>query len=130
MRIDINDPKCSQLIEKQILKYGYIDNRNFNNIPYPFLEGLHEIITSYYNSHNDDFIILQDYKYRAYGMVSVDSILEISYKTLKDDMCEIIFYLSGNIIRYVLSFKDIAHVKNLDKVLEKFGKYEILLQIL
>ena len=130
MRIDIDDPKRSQLIEKQILKYGYIDNRNFNNITYPFLENLHDVITSYYDSHGDDLILLQDYRYRAYGMISIDSILDISYKTLIDGVCEMIFYISDKSIRYVLPFKDIILVKNLDRVLEKFGKYEILLQIL
>jgi hypothetical protein len=130
MRIDIDDPKCSQLIEKQISKYGYIDNRNFNNITYPFLDNLHDVITSYYDSHEDNLILLQDYRYRAYGMISIDSVLEISYKTLIDGVCEMIFYLSDRSIRYVLPFKDIILVKNLDRVLEKFGKYEILLQIL
>jgi hypothetical protein len=130
MRIDIDDPKCLQLIEKQISKYGYIDNRNFNNITYPFLDNLHDVITSYYDSHEDNLILLQDYRYRAYGMISIDSVLEISYKTLIDGVCEMIFYLSDRSIRYVLPFKDIILVKNLDRVLEKFGKYEILLQIL
>jgi hypothetical protein len=130
MRIDVDDPMCPQLIEKQISKYGYIDNRNFINVTYPFLEKLHDVIMSYYNSHEDNLILLQDYMYRAYGMVSIDSILEVSYKTLIDGICEIIFYLSGNSIRLVLPFKDIIFVKNLDRVLEKFGKYEILLQIL
>ena len=130
MRINIDSPNCEQLIEKQISKYGYIDNRNFTNIPYPFLNNLHDIIISYYNSHDDDLILLQDYRYRAYGMISINSILDISYKTLDDGVCEIIFYLNYTTIRYGLSFEDIALVKNLDRVLEKFGKYEILLQIL
>ena len=130
MRINIDSPNCLQLIEKQISEHGHIDNRNFVNVPYPFLENLHDILISYYNSHDDDLILLRGHKHRVYGMISIDSILDISYKTLDYGVCEIIFYLSDTVIRYGLPFEDIILVKNLDRVLEKFGKYEILLQIL